>query len=47
VCTSHEPEILLKEAEDSLDYIVKDLEGVSVKLVGDKIEFTLTVLQRN
>ncbi|KAF9243762.1 HAD-like domain-containing protein [Melanogaster broomeanus] len=44
VCTSHGPESLFKEAGGSIDYIVKDLEGVSAKLAGDMIEFTLTVL---
>ncbi|KIK99908.1 hypothetical protein PAXRUDRAFT_822179 [Paxillus rubicundulus Ve08.2h10] len=40
VCTSHARESLLNEAQD---YIVEDLEGISVKLVGDQIEVTMTV----
>jgi len=43
VCTSHGRESLLDEAQKSLDYIVEDLEGISLKLVGDQIEVTLAV----
>ncbi|KAI9572622.1 HAD-like domain-containing protein [Boletus coccyginus] len=47
VCTSHSPETLLREAGGNFDYIVRDLEGVSIRLVGDQLEITLTGIPRN
>ncbi|KAF8139906.1 HAD-like domain-containing protein [Boletus edulis] len=47
VCTSHQSQILLREADGSLDYIVQDLEAVSVSLVDDQLEVSLTTIPQN
>ncbi|KIJ68784.1 hypothetical protein HYDPIDRAFT_107033 [Hydnomerulius pinastri MD-312] len=45
VCTSHSSESLQKL--EVVDHIVEDLERVSVKLIGEKIEVTLTTVLPN
>jgi len=47
VCTSHQPEAILKGADGSLDFIVQNLEGISVNLVDNQLEITLTKISRN